>query len=118
MQQDEPPSTTADAPAAGSDPSNAARFVIIGQTLAGATFRPSDWAERLAGVMAAFRPKKGSQQHLTYSPYVVPSSHRGQRCVVVDARIRDLEPMAYSFLLNFARDNELRTEALPDEKLV
>jgi hypothetical protein len=91
------------------------RFVILGQTSTGSTFRPSDWAERLAGVMAAFRPRKaGSQQHLTYSPYVVPSSHRGIKCVVVDPALRSLEPMAYSFMLSFARDNDLVTERLPD----
>jgi hypothetical protein len=91
-----------------------ARFVILGQTPGGKAFRPSDWAERLAGVMAAFRPRKaGSQQHLTYSPYVLPSTHRGIRCVVVDPALRDIEPMAYSFMLKFASDNDLVTEALP-----
>lgn len=93
--------------------SGLARFVILGQTAAGRPFRPSDWAERLAGVMAAFRPRKaGSQQHLTYSPYVVPSRLRGIDCVIVDPKLRDLEPMAYSFMLNFAQDNELLTEVL------
>jgi hypothetical protein len=31
----------------------------------------------------------------------------GVRCVVVDERLKDLEPMAFSFVMNFARDNEL-----------
>jgi hypothetical protein len=97
-----------------------ARFVILGKTSNGATFRPSDWAERLAGVMAAFRPgRAGIMQHLTYSPYVVPSSHHGIKCVIVDPALRELEPMAYSFMLSFARDNDLVTERLtaapPDE---
>ena len=87
------------------------RFVILGQTAGGRTFRPSDWAERLAGVLAAFRPgKAGSQQHLTYSPYVVPSSQRGVKCVIVDPELKNFEPMAYSFVLSFARDNGLVTE--------
>jgi hypothetical protein len=30
------------------------------------------------------------------------------RCVVVDRRLESIEPMAYRFLVNFARDNELR----------
>ena len=89
------------------------KFVILGQTSAGRVFRPSDWAERLAGVMAVFRPgKAGTQQHLAYSPYVVPSSQGGVRCVIVDPQLRELEPMAYSFVLNFARDNDLMTESL------
>ena len=34
-------------------------FVIVGTTLDGKPFRPSDWAERLCGVMSAFG--KGSE---------------------------------------------------------
>jgi hypothetical protein len=30
------------------------------------------------------------------------------RCVVVDQRLESIEPMAYRFLLNFAKDNELQ----------
>ena len=89
------------------------RFVILGRTPEGKIFRPSDWAERLAGVMAVFRPgKAGLQQHLTYSPYVVPSSQDGVKCVIVDPQLRKIEPMAYSFVLNFARDNDLVTAPL------
>lgn len=91
-------------------------FVILGQTFGGKPFRPSDWAERLAGVMAAFQPKRsGGQRHLAYSPYVLPSSHRGISCVVVDPRLRELEPMAFAFMVNFATDNELATELLSRE---
>ena len=113
MQQDERKSGTPSGGGGDVAGEGTGRFVILGQTSGGATFRPSDWAERLAGVMAAFRPRKaGSQQHLTYSPYVLPSSHRGIKCVVVDPALRELEPMAYSFMLSFARDNDLVTERL------
>ena len=33
---------------------NANEIFILGLTHAGRVFRPSDWAERLAGVMSAF----------------------------------------------------------------
>jgi hypothetical protein len=83
-------------------------FVIVGTTRHGKPFRPSDWAERLAGVMSPFRPGGGgSQAHLTYSPYVVPGLHEGVKCVRVDARLHAIEPMAYKFLRGFAVDNEL-----------
>lgn len=89
------------------------KFVILGRSSSGRTFRPSDWAERLAGVMAVFRPgKAGTQRHLRYSPYVVPSSQGGVKCVIVDPQLRRLEPMAYSFVRNFARDNDLVTAPL------
>jgi hypothetical protein len=79
-------------------------FVIRGVTLDGRPFRPSDWAERLCGVMAAF----GNDHRMQYSPFVHPVTANGVRCVVVDARLEELEPMAYRFLVSFAKDNELQ----------
>ncbi|MCX7962403.1 MAG: DUF3579 domain-containing protein [Burkholderiales bacterium] len=84
-----------------------AEFVIRGVTLDGRPFRPSDWAERLCGVMAAF----GNDHRMQYSPYVHPVTSDGVRCVVVDLRLREIAPMAFRFLVNFARDNELQTRA-------
>lgn len=85
-------------------PEAAFEFVIQGITKAGEPFRPSDWAERLCGVMAAF----GNDHRMQYSPYVHPITSNGVRCVVVDIRLERIEPMAYRFLVNFAKDNELR----------
>jgi hypothetical protein len=79
-------------------------IVIIGLTEDGKPFRPSDWAERLCGVMSQF----GADHRMQYSPYVQPITSEGVRCVVVDPRLRELEPLAYNFLMGFARDNELR----------
>jgi len=79
-------------------------FVILGTTLEGQPFRPSDWAERLCGVMSAF----GGDHRMQYSPFVHPITASGVRCVVVDKRLESIEPMAYRFLLSFAKDNELR----------
>jgi hypothetical protein len=81
-----------------------AEFVIQGVTGDGKPFRPSDWAERLCGVMSAF----GGDHRMQYSPYVHPVTSNGIRCVVVDVRLEELEPMAYRFLLSFAKDNELK----------
>ncbi|CAB5704695.1 Protein of uncharacterised function (DUF3579) [Delftia tsuruhatensis] len=92
---------------------------IQGITHEGKTFRPSDWAERLAGVMSQFRPggaQRGS--HLSYSPWCVPTTLNGVKCVVVHRDLRDYEPMAWDFCLNFAKDNSLQVvEAclIPDE---
>lgn len=80
-------------------------YVIQGVTLEGRPFRPSDWAERLCGVMSAF----GGDHRMQYSPYVHPVTAAGLRCVVVDVRLEELEPMAYRFLLGFAKENELKT---------
>ena len=82
-------------------------FVIRGVTQTGKTFRPSDWAERLCGVMA----QCGADRRMHYSPYVWQVLSEGVTCVVVDGRLEDIEPMAYRFLMNFARDNELDVRA-------
>lgn len=84
-------------------------FSIQGQTADGKTFRPSDWSERLAGAMSSFRPGgvQGRAGPIGYSPYCVPRVIDGVKCVLVNEALRALEPMAWDFVMNFARDNGL-----------
>ena len=98
-------------------------FFIRGVTSTGKPFRPSDWAERLCGVMACFRPEGsgGPHAHLQYSPYVRPTLLAGIKSVVVSEELRSIEPLAYRFVLDFAKDNDLQiVDACPlaeqDEK--
>jgi Protein of unknown function (DUF3579) len=84
---------------------------IQGVTKDGKSFRPSDWAERLAGAMSSFRPggsAGGIGAYIGYSPYCVPRVINGVKCVIVSEALRDIEPMAWDFVMNFARDNELQ----------
>jgi hypothetical protein len=84
---------------------------IQGITKEGRTFRPSDWAERLAGAMASFRPggaQGGIGAFIGYSPYCVPRIIDGVKGVLVNEALRGIEPMAWDFVMNFARDNDLR----------
>ena len=88
-------------------------FFIQGVTLDGKTFRPSDWSERLAGALSSFKPKGfgGGNvigAHIGYSPYCVPRVIDGIKCVIVNEALRALEPMAWDFAMNFARDNDLQ----------
>jgi hypothetical protein len=86
-------------------------LIIQGITNDGRPFRPSDWAERLAGVMSPFRPggAAGPGAHIGYSPYCRPRVIDGLKCVIVNEAIKEIEPMAWDFVLHFARDNDLRT---------
>lgn len=87
----------------------AKELFVMGLTHDGRTFRPSDWAERLAGVMSQFRPGGASPgSHLSYSPWCVPNVVNGVKCVIVQRELRDAEPMAWDFVVNFARDNGLQ----------
>lgn len=81
-------------------------FTIRGLTASGARFRPSDWAERLAGAFSAF----DFSHRMNYSPYVQPRTLDGVPCVVVDRRLRELDPQAWRFLVQFAASNELQSE--------
>ena len=88
-------------------------FVIVGVTKENKKFRPSDWADRLCGIMSAF----GADNRMMYSPYVRPGcTLAGHKSVVVDARLHDIEPLAYKFLINFANDNNLVIEPIAPEQ--
>ena len=94
-------------------PVRAAReFIIQGITKDGRVFRPSDWAERLAGAMSCFRPgaagKAGISSFIGYSPYCVPTSVGDVKAVIVNEALKEIEPMAWDFVANFARDNDLQ----------
>ena len=82
---------------------------IQGVTHDGRTFRPSDWSERLAGAMSCFRPASADGgRPIGYSPYCVPNVINGIKCVVVNETLREIEPMAWDFVMSFARDNDLQ----------
>jgi Protein of unknown function (DUF3579) len=83
-------------------------LIIKGLTHSGATFRPSDWAERLCGMLSAF----GADQHLQYSPFVRPATIDNIKCVLLDTALEEIEPRALRFFLGFAKDNELQVMPL------
>lgn len=83
--------------------------VIWGITRNGHRFRPGDWADRLAGLSAAF----DQERRLEYSPLVLPVSVEGVSAVVIGRALATLAPRFHQFLMNFARDNELRVEFHP-----
>ena len=76
----------------------------------GKTFRPSDWAERLAGVMSQFRPGgaqpgKSSQLFtLVHSQRAWAASNAWWFTLTCATQSR----MAWEFCMNFAKDNELQ----------
>ena len=87
-------------------------YFIQGVTLDGHAFRPSDWAERLAGAVSSFRPdgvRAGIGAFIGYSPLCVPRTINGVKGVIVNEALRGIEPMAWDFVMNFARDNRLQT---------
>ncbi len=87
------------------DPSTR-QLIIRGVTSAGQIFRPSDWAERLAGVLSVFN----IDSRINYSPYVHPLSCDRLKCLVVDAKLEQVDSRAWEFIMGFAHDNDLVVE--------
>jgi len=85
-------------------------IVIRGITSNGRTLRPSNWAERLAGVVSQFRPQPAQlRDHLSYSPWCMPGVDDGVKCVVVNTELQKRFPQAWEYVQQFARENDLQT---------
>lgn len=103
------------------EPNKPRQLFIQGITRDGRTFRPSDWSERLAGAMSCFRPggtRGGVGGAIGYSPLCVPRVIGGIKCVIVSEALKAVEPMAWDFVMSFARDNDLQMAEgclLPEE---
>ena len=94
---------------------NPYEIVIHGTTSKGKTFRPSDWVERLCGILSSF--DKGNR--LAYHQWVRPMLVDKVRCVAVDKKLEEINPAMFRFLMDFAADNDLRVmdcKALLDER--
>lgn len=94
---------------------NIDEIIIHGTTSKGKTFRPSDWSERLCGILSSF--DKGNR--LSYHQWVRPLLVDNVRCVAVHKNLEEINPAMFRFLMDFAADNDLRVmncNALIDEK--
>ncbi len=78
-------------------------IIIRGITADGRKFRPSDWSERLYYAVANYGPNR----QVTFNPLVKIKVKGDLKCVVVNRRLQDEDPMIFDFLIGFARDNDL-----------
>ncbi|QMT40575.1 DUF3579 domain-containing protein [Neisseria shayeganii] len=82
---------------------NPYEIVIQGITSNGKTFRPSDWSERLCGILSSF-----DNNRLSYHDWVRPILVDNVRCVAVDKKLEQINESMFRFLMDFAQDNDLR----------
>ncbi len=87
-------------------------YLILGVTTTGRPFRPSDWAERLCGVLAGY----DNTGRWVYSEYAQPVIHQGQIGVRVEKVLLEINPAAYRFMMQFASNYQLKI--LPEEEMV
>ena len=79
-------------------------LVISGEMENGNRFRPSDWTERLSSTLASFLV----DHRLRYSPGVQPCVIDGVPSLVVARWLENTDPIAYEFVMDFARSNQLK----------
>lgn len=77
-------------------------LIIEGLTLDGKKFRPSDWVDRLCGMLAVF-----DLQKVSYSPYLRPLVYKDMNCVAVKKELETKKPSIFNFIMQFASDNQL-----------
>ncbi len=70
----------------------------------GARFRPSDWIERISSIMGEFGP----DHRLHYAREVRPVIINGEKCLMVDEALKERDPEAYEYIVEFARSNHLK----------
>lgn len=77
--------------------------IIEGVTETGELFRPSDWAERVCGLLSTFKKNR-----ILYSPLLIPTVQNGHKCILVDESLKISNPTLYKHVLEFARENHLK----------
>ncbi len=82
-----------------------AKLVIESVREDGRKFRPSDWIERISATLGHFGP----DHRLHYNENVHPEMVNGEKCLVVVEALKEANPEAYNYVLDFARSNALRS---------
>lgn len=77
-------------------------LIIEGLTTEGVKFRPSDWVDRLCGMLAVFENQK-----VAYSPFLRPLIYQEMNCVAVKKKLQEVSPDIFNFIMQFATDNKL-----------
>ncbi len=58
-------------------------------------------------VVLSARQRRRPGAFIGYSPFCVPRIVDNVKGVLVNEALREMEPMAWDFVMNFARDNDL-----------
>jgi len=87
-------------------------LLILGITTENRPFRPSDWTERICGIIANY----DSRGRWAYSELAQPIIHEGKVGVKIKTTLAEVNPSAYQFIMDFAQNNHLRI--IPNGKII
>ncbi len=84
--------------------------IIRGQTTAEKKFRPSDWCDRLYGTLRAL-----GDDAEEVSEYVHLVNYNGEKCILLDKQLEEVNMYVYRFFIHFAHDNNLCQEEISQQ---
>ena len=85
-------------------------YLMLGETMEGRKFRPSDWADRLFGACGSYARDANLKQ--TLSENICMVERDGRKGIVFSEVLAELEPQMYHFLVKFGENNRLRISKL------
>lgn len=80
------------------------RYIIESYTEDGRKFRPSDWIDRIASLDASY----GAFQRLVYSDLLYPELYQGQKTLIIDTTLEEVNPVLFAYVMNFVKTNGLK----------
>ncbi len=80
------------------------KYIIEGYTEDGKKFRPSDWIDRIASMMASY----GKSHRLVFSDLLHPERYQGQKCLIIDTELEVKNPQMFEYVMYFAKSNNLK----------
>ncbi|MGF6978381.1 hypothetical protein QFZ94_006896 [Paraburkholderia sp. JPY465] len=84
--------------------------LIRGVTSQCKLFRPGDWAERLAGVVALFVGERCAGNPIASTRLAMPVVEQDIKCLRISNELRRICPDGFDFVMRFASDNDLSVD--------
>ncbi|MDG6773206.1 DUF3579 domain-containing protein [Thiomicrorhabdus sp. ZW0627] len=86
------------------------KYIIQGYTEDGRKFRPSDWIDRIASMMASY----GTAHRLVFSELLHPELYEGEKCLIIDTELEIKNPIMFQYVMNFVKSNKLKMSRVCD----
>lgn len=87
------------------------RYIIEGYTEEGKKFRPSDWIDRISSMMASY----GASHRLVFSELLHPELYHGQKCLIIDTHLEEVNPEMFEYVMDFVKSNNLKMTQVCEE---
>ena len=80
--------------------------LVMGETTDGKKFRPSDWCDRLHSTLRALEP----EEYEECVEYVHLVNNHGQRGILINSNLREVNPPLFNFFMKFVESNHLTSQ--------